>query len=243
MNNLKTFKNINTVYCSGCFHGIINRILGEAIDSLDIRSDCIGVNSSRCSSFISDYMNLDFVEAPLGHSISVARGIKNVHSDKVIFTYQEEGDLLDSGMNELIHSANIGENITVIMVNNLVNTQSGGQMSSTTLVGQITETTPYGRSIERHGQPIKIAEMIAKMSGSAYVCRVTVDTNERIRQAEKALKDAISFQLEGKGFSFVEFMSMCPTYWDKSPIESRKWLREKVMKEFPIGLIKRTNLK
>lgn len=237
---LKTYKDIETIYCSGCFHGTINRVIAEAIDNLNLREKTIGVNSQGCGSFVSDYMNLDFVEAPLGLAIPVAVGIKNVQPEKNVITYQGDGDILSFGLNELIHSASRGDKITVIMINNLVMAQSGGQMSSTSLLGQVTDTTPYGRSEERQGKQIKIAEILAKLSGCAYVNRVTVDTSENVNLAIKAVEEAISYQIEGKGFSFIEFISTCPTFWNKSPIESRKWLQEIVTDSYPLGLIKRT---
>jgi 2-oxoglutarate ferredoxin oxidoreductase subunit beta len=240
---LKSFKDVETVYCAGCFHGIINRLIGEVIDKMGIREKTIGVNTQGCGSFISDYMNLDFVEAPPGLSPSVATGIKHVYPDRVLLTYQGDGDLLSFGISDLLHAASKGEKITVILINNLVMAQSGGQMSPTTLIGQVTDTTPYGRSVERSGKHMRIAEMVAKLPGSAYVSRVTVDIPERIEQARKALEDAISFQLEGKGFSFVEFLSLCPTFWYKTPTESRTWLQEKLLYQFPVGLIKRTSAK
>lgn len=239
----KTFKDVETVYCSGCFHGTINRVIGEAIDNLKIRQDIIGVNSQGCGSFISDYMNMDFIEAPIGLAIPVAAGIKKVNPDKSVITYQGDGDIVSFGLNELIHAASKGEKITVIMINNLVMAQTGGQMSSTSLVGQLTDTTPYGRSEEINGRQIKIAEMIAKLPGSAYVSRVTVDTAERVDFAIKTVQEALSFQIEGKGLSFVEFISTCPTYWYKTPTQSRKWLQEVVTDAFPLGLIKRTVVK
>lgn len=238
--NIKTFKDVETVYCSGCFHGTINKVIGEAIDSLKLRENTIGINSQGCGSFISDYMNLDFVEAPLGLAIPVAVGIKNTQPDKNIITYQGDGDLLSFGLSELMHSATRGDKITVVMINNLVMGQTGGQMSSTSLIGQITDTTPYGRSQEREGKQIKIAEIIAKLPGTAYVNRVSVDTPENTDLAKKAIEEAISFQIEGKGFGFIEFISTCPTFWNKSPVESRKWLQEVVTDVYPLGLIKRT---
>lgn len=236
----KTFKDVDTVYCSGCYHGTINRVIGDAIDNLKLRENVIGINSQGCGSFVSDYMNMDFIEAPTGLAVPVATGIKNVHPDKVLLTYQGDGDILSFGMNELIHAASKGEKITVIMINNLVMAQSGGQMSSTSLVGQVTDTTPYGRSEERQGKQVKIAEMIARLPGSAYVSRVTVDTAERADMARKSVEEALSFQIEGKGFSFIEFISTCPTFWHKTPTESRKWLQEVVTDAFPLGLLKRT---
>jgi 2-oxoglutarate ferredoxin oxidoreductase subunit beta len=238
--DLKTFKDIETVYCSGCFHGTINRVIGEAIDNLKLRKNIIGVNSQGCGSFVSDYMNLDFVEAPVGLAIPVAIGIKNVQPEKSVITYQGDGDILSFGLNELMHSASRGDKITVIMINNLVMAQSGGQMSSTSLLGQVTDTTPYGRSEEKQGKQIKIAEIISKLPGSAYVSRVSVDTAENVNFARKSIEDALLFQIEGKGFSFIEFISTCPTFWYKTPVESRKWLQEIVTDVYPLGLIKRT---
>lgn len=240
---IKTFKDVETIYCSGCFHGLINRILGEIIDRKKIQDKVIGVNTQGCSSFISNYMNMDFIEAPPGFAPSIASGIKNVHPDKIVITYQGDGDLLSYGMNELINLATKGEKITVILVNNLVMAQTGGQMSPTSLVGQITETTPYGKSAEKNGKNLKISEIIAKLPGVAYVNRVTVDTNERIEKAKRAIEEAIEFQMEGKGFTFVEILAICPPFWNKTPLESRKWLQETLINEFPLGLMKRTGVK
>ncbi len=240
---LKSFKDIETVYCSGCFHGTINRLIGEAIDKMGLKESVIGVNTQGCASFISDYMNLDFVEAPAGLAPSVAMGIKNVHPDKILLTYQGDGDLLSFGMSDLIHAAAKGSKITVFLINNLVMAQTGGQVSPTSILGQITDTTPYGKSIEKDGNHINIAEMVARLSGAAYVSRVTVDIPSRIEQARKTIQEALTFQMEGKGFSFVEFLSTCPTYWYKTPIESRTWLQETLIQQFPIGLIKKSYTK
>jgi 2-oxoglutarate ferredoxin oxidoreductase subunit beta len=237
---VETFKDIETIYCAGCFHGLIHRIIGEVIDKNNLREEIIGVNTHGCSSFISDYMNMDFIEAPPGFAPSIASGIKNVNPDKLVITYQGDGDLLSFGMSELIHCASKGEKITVILINNLVMAQTGGQISPLSLVGQVTETSPYGRSLERHGKNIKISELVAKLSGSAYVARVTVDTPERIEQAKKVLNEAFSFQIEGKGFTFVEFISLCPPFWNKSPLEAKKWLQESLINEYPIGVLKKT---
>lgn len=240
---IKTFKDVETIYCSGCFHGLINRLISEVIDKKNLRDKVIGVNTQGCSSFISDYMNIDFIEAPPGFAPSIASGIKNVHPDKIVFTYQGDGDLLSYGMNELINLANKGEKITVILVNNLVMAQTGGQMSPTSMVGQITETSPFGKSAEKNGKHMKISELISRLSGVAYVNRVTVDTNERIDKAKRAIEEAIEFQMEGKGFTFIEILAICPPYWDKSPVDSRKWLQETLINEFPLGLMKRTGVK
>ena len=240
MSSKTTFKDIDTVYCAGCSYGLINKILAETIDKLDLREKTIMVTSQGCSSFVHEYLDLDFIEAPSGLATSVATGLKKVYPEKIIITYQGDGDLLCSGMSDLIHTSSRGEKITTLLINNLNMANLRGYMTPTSLVGQITKTTPYGRSVDKNGKQIKISEILAKMQGTAYVARVSTDNNERINDARKALEDSLIFQIEGKGFSFVEFLSMCPTFWYKTPVESKKWLQETLLHQFPVSVIKRT---
>lgn len=238
-----TFKDIETVYCSGCSYGLINKVIGETIDKLNLREKVIIVNSQGCSSFSHQYLNVDFVEAPAGLATSVATGLKNVYPEKIIITYQGDGDLLSFGMDDLIHTSARGTKITSFLINNLTMSNAGGYMSPTSIVGQITKTTPYGRSIEKCGKQIKIGEMLSKMQGTAYIARASTDSFENMDMTKKIIEEALIYQIEGKGFTFVEFMSMCPTFWYKDPVASRKWLQETIFHLFPLGIIKRTQSK
>ncbi|MFN8672627.1 MAG: thiamine pyrophosphate-dependent enzyme [Candidatus Sericytochromatia bacterium] len=240
MTNNTTFKDIDTVYCAGCSYGLINKLIAETIDVLGLREKTIIVNSQGCTSFGSDYLNVDFIEAPAGMATSVATGLKKVYPEKIIITYQGDGDLLFSGMDSLIHTASRGEKITTFLINNLNMANIGGYMSPTSIVGQVTKTTPYSRSIDKNGKQIKISEIISRLQGSAFVARVSTDNNERMAIARKTIEEALLFQIEGKGFTFIEFLAMCPTYWNKSPVDSRKWVQETLIHQFPVSTIKRT---
>lgn len=228
-------------YCAGCGHGIIHRLICEVIDELGIREKTIGVAPVGCAVIAYDYWNFDVTEAAHGRTPAVATGIKRVLPDRIVFTYQGDGDLAAIGTAEIIHTANRGENITVIFVNNSVYGMTGGQMAPTTLVGQKTATTPQGRDIKTDGGPLKISEMLAILPGAKYIERVSVDSPQNTLKAKRAIKKAFQNQIENKGFSLVEVLSQCPTYWGLSPLESVKWLQNNLIKEFPLGIIKNTN--
>ena len=225
-------------YCPGCPHGIVHRLVAEVIDELGIEGSTIGVAPVGCSVFAYNYFECDMQEAAHGRAPAVATGIKRVHPDKVVFTYQGDGDLAAIGTAETVHAAARGENITTIFINNAIYGMTGGQMAPTTLLGQVTQTTPYGRDQKANGNPIRVSEMLATLDGPSYIERVTVDTIPHIKAAKKAIKKAFQNQLDGKGFSLVEVVSTCPTNWGMSPTESFEWMREKMLPHYPLGVYK-----
>lgn len=225
-------------YCPGCTHGIIHRLICEVIDELGIQKKTIGVASVGCSVFISDYINCDFQEASHGRAPSVATGIKRVVPDSVVFTYQGDGDLAAIGTAEIVHAAARGEKITVIYVNNAVYGMTGGQMAPTTILGQKTLTTPFGRNVEMNGYPIRISEMLSTLDGAKYVARVSVHDIKHIRNAKKVIKEAFENQIRGTGFSLVEVLSTCPTNWGLTPVESIKWLNDNLIPVYPLKVFK-----
>ena len=223
-------------YCPGCGHGIVHRLVAEVLDELGIEGNTIGVAPVGCAVFAYNYFNCDVQEAAHGRAPAVATGIKRVHPDKVVFTYQGDGDLAAIGTAETVHAAARGENITIIFINNAIYGMTGGQMAPTTLPGQVTQTSPYGRDTKTQGHPIRVSEMLSTTSGAAYIERVTIDTVPHINQAKKAIKKAFETQLAGKGFSLVEVVSTCPTNWGLSPVEAMKWLRENMLPYYPLGV-------
>lgn len=227
---------VNLHYCPGCTHGIVHRLVAEVIDELEIEGKTIGVAPVGCSVFAYDYFNCDMLEAAHGRAPAVATGVKRVHPDKVVFTYQGDGDLASIGTAETVHAAARGENITIIFINNAIYGMTGGQMAPTSLPGQITQTSPYGRNTETQGFPIRISEMLSTTDGAAYIERVAVDCVKNINNAKKAIKKAFMTQIEKKGFSLVEVLSTCPTNWGLSPVEALDWLRENMMPYYPLGV-------
>jgi len=223
-------------YCPGCTHGIVHRLVAEVLDELEIEGKTVGVAPVGCSVFAYDYFNCDMVEAAHGRAPAVATGIKRVLPDNVVFTYQGDGDLAAIGTAETVHAATRGENITVIFINNAIYGMTGGQMAPTTLPGQVTQTSPYGRNIETQGNPIRVSEMLATLDGPAYIERVAADCVKNINQAKKAIKKAFTCQIEKKGFSLIEVLSTCPTNWGLAPDEAMKWLRENMMPHYPLGV-------
>jgi 2-oxoglutarate ferredoxin oxidoreductase subunit beta len=225
-------------FCPGCHHGIVHRLVAEALDHFDIRERTIGVASVGCSVFLYDYFAVDVIEAPHGRAPAVATGTKRVLDDRIVFTYQGDGDLAAIGTAEIIHAANRGENITVIFVNNSIYGMTGGQMAPTTLLGQRSTTSPYGRDHLRDGYPIKMTEMLAALEGPALVARVAVDRPANVRKARRVIRRAFEMQVEGKGFSFVEVLSACPTNWGLSPLEANKRVADEMIPYFPLGVMK-----
>lgn len=236
----KALLDVPTHYCPGCTHGIIHRLIAEVIDELGILDKTIGVAPVGCSVLAYNYFACDMFEAAHGRAPAVATGIKRANPDKVVFTYQGDGDLAAIGTGEIVHAATRGENITTIFANNCIYGMTGGQMAPTTLLGQVTETTPYGRDAKLAGYPIKVSEMIATLQGACYVERVSVDSVPNVIKAKKAIKKAFENQLAGKGFSLIEVLSICPTNWGLSPKESFKWLRENMMPFYTLGVKKDT---
>ncbi|MCL6451198.1 MAG: hypothetical protein K6T75_07905 [Acetobacteraceae bacterium] len=225
-------------YCPGCHHGVIHRLIGEVVDELGIAERTIGIAPVGCSVLAYNYFNLDFVQAAHGRAPAVATGIKRALPDRVVFTYQGDGDLAAIGTAEVVHAAMRSERITVVFVNNAVFGMTSGQMAPTTLVGQKTTTTPWGRDARVHGHPLRVAEMLAALYGPAYIARVSVHTPAQVMKAKKCLEKAFRTQLEDRGFSMVEFVSNCPTNWGLSPLDSVRWLEENMLKYYPLGEFK-----
>jgi len=225
-------------YCAGCGHGIVHRLVCEAIDEFDIRERVIGIAPVGCAVIAYDYWNFDVAEAAHGRTPAVATGIKRVRPDNIVFTYQGDGDLAAIGTAEIIHAANRGENITVIFVNNGVYGMTGGQMAPTTLAGQKTSTTVHGRSLRREGYPIKMLEMLAVLPGTKYLERVSVHSAHEVLRAKRAITKAFKMQIDGKGFSMVEVLSMCPTYWGMNAVQAADRIKNEVSTFYPLGAIK-----
>ena len=227
-----------THYCPGCTHGIIHRLVAECLEELGVLGDAIGVAPVGCAVMAYDYFNCDMAEAPHGRAPAVATGIKRAKPDNVVFTYQGDGDLAAIGTAETVHSATRGENITVIFVNNAIYGMTGGQMAPTTLPGQVTQTTPYGRDVNYSGYPVRICEMLSTLSGVAYAERVAVNNVPNIRKAKAAIKKALTAQIGKKGFSIVEVLSGCPTNWGMTPQEALQWIDDKMIPYYPLGVYK-----
>ena len=225
-------------YCPGCTHGIIHRLVGEAIEELNMQDKAIGVAPVGCAVFAYDYFNCDMMQAAHGRAPAVATGIKRVHPGHMVFTYQGDGDLASIGAAEIVHAATRGEKITVIFVNNAIYGMTGGQMAPTTLPGQVTTTSPYGRDVEHCGYPIRVSEMLATLDGPAYIARVSTHDVKHIIEAKKAIKKAFELQAQGKGFTMVEVLSTCPTNWGMTPVEALKWLESTMIPQYPLGVKK-----
>ena len=226
-------------YCPGCTHGIIHRLVAEAIDELGIQGRTIGVASVGCSVMAYDYFDVDFVQAPHGRAPAVATGVKRSDPENnIVFTYQGDGDLAAIGTAETVHAAARRENITVIFVNNAIYGMTGGQMAPTTLPGQVTQTSPYGRDVNTVGYPVKVCELLSNVDGAAYLERVAVNNPSNVRKAKAAIKKAFQNQIDGKGFSLVEVVSTCPTNWGMTPVKDLKWLEENMLPYYPLGVYK-----
>lgn len=230
-----------THYCPGCHHGIAHRLVAELIDEMQLREKTLCVGSIGCSVFIYNYINVDAVEAPHGRAPAVATGVKRARPDNFVFTYQGDGDLASIGIAEIMHAANRGERISVVFVNNTVYGMTGGQMAPTTLVGQKTTTCPGGRCLEREGGPIRMAEIIGGLGGTAYAARVSLDSVKNIRDAKKALRRAFEVQTENIGLGFVELLSGCPTNWHMDAVQANTRIREEMIPYFPLGVFKDVN--
>lgn len=225
-------------YCPGCTHGIVHRLVAEAIDELGIEGEAIGVAPVGCAVMAYDYFNCDMVEAAHGRAPAVATGIKRALPENIVFTYQGDGDLASIGMAETVHAATRNENITVIFINNAIYGMTGGQMAPTSLPGQVTQTSPYGRDVATAGFPIKVSELLAALDGPSYIQRVAVNNVKNVKQAKKAIKKAFQNQVEGKGFSLIEVVSSCPTNWGMSPQQALDWVEDKMIPYYPLGVYK-----
>lgn len=227
-------------YCPGCGHSIAHRIICEVIDELNIRGITIGVPPAGCAVLAYFYFDVDMIESPHGRGPAMATAIKRVLPDRVVFSYQGDGDLAAIGIAESFHAANRGENITVIFINNAVYGMTGGQMAPTTMLNQKTKTSPMGRNALLDGYPVKVSELLVQLPGTTYIERCAVNSPANILKTKKAIKKAFQYQMEGKGFSLVEILSPCPTNWKMSAVDSCKWIDEVMVKEFPLGTMKDT---
>ena len=225
-------------YCPGCTHGIIHRLVAEALDELGVTGRAIGVAPVGCSVFAYNYFNCDMVQAAHGRAPAVATGVKRSDANNIVFTYQGDGDLAAIGTAETVHAAARGENITVIFVNNAIYGMTGGQMAPTTLPGQVTQTSPYGRNTDLVGFPVKVCEMLSNVDGAYYLERVAVNNVKNVKAAKAAIKKAFQNQVEGKGFSLIEVLSTCPTNWGKTPTDAITWLEENMIPYYPLGVYK-----
>ncbi|MBO5751620.1 MAG: 2-oxoglutarate oxidoreductase [Kiritimatiellae bacterium] len=222
-------------YCPGCTHGIVHRLVAEAIDELGIEGRTIGIAPVGCSVMAYDYFACDMIEAAHGRAPAVATGVKRALPDRVVFTYQGDGDLASIGLCETVSCACRGENLTIIFINNAIYGMTGGQMAPTSLIGQVTQTSPYGRDPKTQGMPIRICELLSTLDAPVYLERVAVNSVAHVRQAKKAIFKAFKNQVEGRGFSLVEVLSTCPTNWGLSPEAACKWVEEKMVPVYPLG--------
>ncbi|HUM63880.1 MAG TPA: thiamine pyrophosphate-dependent enzyme [Anaerolineaceae bacterium] len=234
-NRPDSFVDVSTHYCPGCTHGTAHRLIAEVIDEMGIKGKTIGVASVGCSVFAYNYFDVDFVQAPHGRAPAMATGVKRVLPERVVFTYQGDGDLASIGTAEIVHAAARGENISVFFLNNTNYGMTGGQMAPTTLPGQKTTSSPRGRDVETQGYPVKASEMISTLDGASYVVRRSLHDPKSIRLAKKAIRTAFEVQIRGLGFSMVELLSTCSTNWGMTPVESLHWLENNMVPYFPLG--------
>jgi 2-oxoglutarate ferredoxin oxidoreductase subunit beta len=234
----KGLTDVELSYCPGCTHGIIHKLVAESVVELGMEGRTVGVAPVGCSVLAYHFFNFDMVQAPHGRAPAVATGLRRALPDGIVFTYQGDGDLAAIGTAETVHAAARGENITIIFVNNTTYGMTGGQMAPTTIPGQKTQTSPYGRDIQAAGYPIRVAEMLATLDGTHYVERVAVNSVPNIVRAKKAIKKAFQNQVEKKGFSLVEVLSTCPTNWGVSPVKALDWLKENMIPYYPLGVYK-----
>ncbi len=234
----KSLTDVPFHYCPGCTHGIIHRLVAEAIDELGIEGKTIGIAPVGCAVLAYNYFACDMVEAAHGRAPAVATGVKRAEPDNIVFTYQGDGDLASIGMAETVHAATRNENITVIFVNNAIYGMTGGQMAPTSLPGQVTQTSPYGRDVNLCGYPVKVCEMLSQLDGAQYIERVAVNNVKNVKNAKKAIKKAFQNQIDKKGFSLIEVISSCPTNWGMTPQNALKWLEENMIPYYPLGVYK-----
>ncbi len=225
-------------YCPGCGHGIAHRLVCEVIDELGIQETTIGVAPVGCAALMYNYMDIDFCEAAHGRAPATATGIKRVRPDRIVFTYQGDGDLASIGMAEIVHAANRNENITVVFINNAIYGMTGGQMAPTTLIGQKATTCPLGRDAKVNGYPLRVCELLSSLAAPGFISRVTVAQPKYIIKAKQAIKKAFQNQIDGKGFSLVEVLSSCPTNWGLRPVEAFDWTLSSMMPYYPLGVFK-----
>ncbi|HBT94871.1 MAG TPA: 2-oxoglutarate oxidoreductase [Coriobacteriia bacterium] len=234
----KSLTDAITNYCPGCSHGIAQRLVAETLDEFDVAGKTVGVCPVGCSVSAYNFYACDMAQAAHGRAPAVATGIKRAKPDNIVFTYQGDGDLASIGMAETVHAATRGENITVIFINNAIYGMTGGQMAPTSLPGQVTQTSPYGRDTAAAGFPIRVCEMLSTLDGVALAQRVTVDSPKNVRAAKRAIKKAFQYQMEGRGFSIIEVLATCPTNWGLTPADSFVWLKENMIPYYPLGVYK-----
>lgn len=225
-------------YCPGCTHGIIHRILAEVLEELDVVERTVGITPVGCAGFCEEYFVCDMIGAAHGRAVAVGTGAKKALQNHIVFTYQGDGDGAAIGLSETLYAAIRGENITSIFVNNCIYGMTGGQMAPTTLLGQKTSTTPLGRDAVLAGHPLDLPDLVSRIEGAEYVAAESVDSPKNVIKAKKALRKAFKVQMEGRGYSFVSFLSTCPTNWRMDPVQSIKWLRENMMDKFRMGELK-----
>jgi 2-oxoglutarate/2-oxoacid ferredoxin oxidoreductase subunit beta len=225
-------------YCPGCGHSIIHRLIAECIDTLNIREKVVGIAPIGCAVFAYDYFNFDMIEVAHGRPPAAATGLKRAMPDRIIFSYQGDGDLAAIGTAEIIHAANRGENISVFFVNNATYGMTGGQMAPTTLTGQITTTTPFGREARKEGYPLHMSELLATIEGASYITRTSLDSCNNVINTKKAIEKSFRYQIEDRGFSFVEILSPCPVDWKFTPKDALVWIRKEMTSVFPLGIFK-----
>jgi len=234
----ESLKDVPFRFCPGCGHSLIHRLIAECIDKLGVREKTIGIAPVGCAVFAYDYFNIDMIECAHGRPPAVATGLKRSMPDRVVFSYQGDGDLAAIGTAEIIHAANRGENISVFFVNNATYGMTGGQMAPTTLPGQKTSTTPAGRNVKTEGYPLHVSELLATIEGVSYIARTSVNSFKNLMAAEKAIEKSFRYQIEGKGFSLVEILSPCPVDWKLSPKDSIAWIEAELTTVFPLGTFK-----
>ena len=225
-------------YCPGCTHGIAHRLVAECLDEINCEGNVIGVAPVGCAVFAYNYFNCDMLEAAHGRAPSLATGIKRTHPDTVVFAYQGDGDLASIGTAEIVHVAARGENVTIIFINNAIYGMTGGQMAPTTLVGQKSTTSQFGRTVPLNGNPIRVAEMLATLDGPAYIARVALTDAANVRKAKQAIRRGFDMQLQKKGFSLIEVLSTCPTNWGMTPVQAAEFVKTQMTKEYPLGVFK-----
>ena len=234
---------VSTHYCPGCTHGVAHRLIAEVLDELGIREHTIGVAPVGCAVFAYNYLECDFAVAAHGRAPAMATGLKRVLPDKIVFTYQGDGDLASIGLAEILHAAGRGEPISVIFINNAIYGMTGGQMAPTSLPGMKTTSSPSGRDVRLAGYPIKVCELLAQLDGAAYVARRSLHNPTEIRKAKKAVRQVFENQINGVGFSLVELLSSCPTNWDMPPVEALKWIEAEMVPVYPLGEFKNVTRK
>jgi 2-oxoglutarate ferredoxin oxidoreductase subunit beta len=225
-------------YCYGCSHGVAHKLIAEVIEEMGIQEEVIGISPVGCSVFMYNYLDIDWLQAPHGRAPALATGYKRLNPKKYVFTYQGDGDLAAIGTGETMHAVNRGENIVIIFINNAIYGMTGGQMAPTTLVGQVTSTSPYGRNIDLNGYPLRITELLAQLPGAAYVTRQSVHTAANVRKCKKAIRKAFEKSAKNIGTSFIEIVSTCNSGWKIDPVESNKWMEENMFPFYPLGDLK-----